>query len=133
MSAFEDPRLEAVHIFGTDRMSTEDLLGYFAAEGLAPPLSVEWINDSSANVVFSDASAAAAALEQRTVPLPPNAQGVDTISWRTLPTELVAAGKGLQLLFRHATTKARRDLQVLGQGRLQSRPRLRICPRRDRP
>ena len=103
VSAFEVPRPEAVHIFGTDRMSTEDLFGYFMAEGLAPPLFVEWVNDSSANVVFSDASAAAAALQQRTVPLLPNAQGVDTTSWRTLPTELAAAGKGLQLLFRLAT------------------------------
>jgi hypothetical protein len=104
VSAFEVPRPEAVHIFGTDRMSTEDLFGYFMAEGLAPPLFVEWVNDSSANVVFSDASAAAAALQQRTVPLLPNAQGVDTTSWRTLPTELAAAGKGLQLLFRLAST-----------------------------
>ena len=61
MSAFGVPRPEAVHIFGTDRLSTEDLLGYFTAERLAPPSSVEWINDSSAKT--------------------PNAQGVDTTSW----------------------------------------------------
>ena len=33
----------------------------------------------------------------------PNAQGVDTASWRTVPNEAAAPGKGLQLLFRLAT------------------------------
>lgn len=104
-SADEVPRPEAVHIFGTDKMSTEDLFKYFVIDGAAPPAWVEWVNDSSANVVFSDAAAAAAAVAARTVPLLPNAQGVDTTSWRTMPAELAAAGKGLQLLFRLATTK----------------------------
>jgi hypothetical protein len=85
-------------------MKFEDVMRYFKAKGLARPQTLAWVNDSSANVVFSDASAAAAALQQRTVPLLPNAQGVDTTSWRTLPTELAAAGKGLQLLFRLAST-----------------------------
>ena len=103
-SADEDPRPEVVHIYGFDtRMKAEDLLSLFKAKGLAPPRTVAWVNDSSANVVFSDASAARAALEQRTVPLLPNAQDIDTTSWRTLPIELAAAGKGLQLLFRLAT------------------------------
>ena len=103
-SADEDPRPEVVHIHGFDtRMKAEDLLSLFTAKGLAPPRTVAWVNDSSANVVFSDASAARAALEQQTVPLLPNAQDIDTTSWRTLPIELAAAGKGLQLLFRLAT------------------------------
>ena len=103
-SADEDPRPEVVHIHGFDtRMKAEDLLSLFTAKGLAPPRTVAWVNDSSANVVFSDASAARAALEQLTVPLLPNAQDIDTTSWRTLPIELAAAGKGLQLLFRLAT------------------------------
>ena len=105
----EPARPEAVHVFGTDRMSTEDLLLYFVTPGVTPaesaPQWVEWVNDSSANVVFASAEAAAAAVGERTVPLLPNSQGIDTTCWRTIPTELAAAGKGLQLLFRLATAK----------------------------
>ena len=109
----EIARPEAVHIFGCDRMSTADMLVYFVVppgemaevEPPPPPLWVEWINDSSANVVFADSSAATAALAQRTVPLLPGHEGIDTVTWRTLPIELATLGKGLQLLFRMATVK----------------------------
>ena len=97
-SAFEPARPEAVHVFGTDRMSSEDLLRYFLpAEGAAavgtPPLWVEWVNDSSANVVFSDEAAAYFALEATTVPLLPSHIGIDTASWRTFPVERALSGK----------------------------------------
>ena len=107
----ESARPEAVHIFGTDRMSTEDLLLYFVTPGVTPqvqaPQWVEWVNDSSANVVFASADAAASAVAERTIPLLPNSQGIDTTCWRTIPEEAAAAGqgKGLQLLFRLATYK----------------------------
>jgi hypothetical protein len=105
-SAKEEPWPEIVHIYGinphvflTASTHTEELMSYLTAKGLAPPKTVVWVNDSSANVVFSDARAAAAALQQLTVPLFPNAQGIDTTSWRTLPI----VEKGRQLLFRLAT------------------------------
>jgi len=99
-SAIEDPQPEIVHIYGINpNMKFEDVMRYFKAKGLARPQTLAWVNDSSANVVFSDASAAAAALEQLTVPLFTNAQGIDTTSWRTLPI----VEKGRQLLFRLAT------------------------------
>jgi hypothetical protein len=44
-------RLEAVYLYGTDEMSTKDVLKYFDAYG---PSHVEWIDDSSCNIVFPD-------------------------------------------------------------------------------
>ena len=101
----EVPRPEAVHIFGVDKLSTEDLLRFWVAEGVPVPTYVEWVNDSSANVVFATAEDAAAAVPARTVPLTPGQEAVDPVTWRTLPMHLAAAGKGLQLLFRLATYK----------------------------
>jgi len=101
----EVPRPEAVHIFGVDKLSTEDLLRFWVADGLPVPTYVEWVNDSSANVVFASAEDVAAAVPARTVPLTPGQEAVDPVTWRTLPPHLAAAGKGLQLLFRLATYK----------------------------
>ncbi|KAK3820491.1 MAG: hypothetical protein J3R72DRAFT_33558 [Linnemannia gamsii] len=44
-------RMDAVYIYGTDEMSTKDVLKYFEAYG---PSHVEWIDDSSCNIVFPD-------------------------------------------------------------------------------
>ncbi|KAF9354845.1 hypothetical protein BGX26_007306 [Mortierella sp. AD094] len=52
-------RLEAVHLYGTDEMSTKDVLKYFDAYG---PSHVEWIDDSSCNIVFPDQFSAKRAL-----------------------------------------------------------------------
>ncbi|KAF8937592.1 hypothetical protein BGZ58_002457 [Dissophora ornata] len=52
-------RPEAVHLYGTDEMSTKDILKYFEAYG---PSHVEWIDDSSCNVVFPDQFSAKRAL-----------------------------------------------------------------------
>ncbi|KAG0211692.1 hypothetical protein BGX28_007586 [Mortierella sp. GBA30] len=52
-------RPEAVHLYGTDEMSTKDVLAYFEAYG---PSHVEWIDDSSCNVVFPDVYSAKRAL-----------------------------------------------------------------------
>ena len=43
----EVPRPEAVHIFGVDKLSTEDLLRFWVAEGVPVPTCVEWGNDSN--------------------------------------------------------------------------------------
>ncbi|RUS13847.1 hypothetical protein BC938DRAFT_477642, partial [Jimgerdemannia flammicorona] len=53
------PREDALHLHGTDEMSTDDVLGYFTEFG---PLTVEWINDTSCNVTFPTAASAQSAL-----------------------------------------------------------------------
>ncbi|KAF9430677.1 hypothetical protein BGZ94_005107 [Podila epigama] len=52
-------RLDAVHLYGTDEMSTKDVLKYFEEYG---PSHVEWIDDSSCNIVFKDGYSAKRAL-----------------------------------------------------------------------
>lgn len=52
-------RFQAVHMRGTDDMSTVDVFEYF---GKYDPASVEWINDESCNVVWQDNISAARAL-----------------------------------------------------------------------
>jgi len=47
-------RSEALHVFGVDFFSEKEILEYFS-EG--NPSKVEWINDSSCNVVFPSAEA----------------------------------------------------------------------------
>ncbi|XP_013856277.1 uncharacterized protein C17orf85 homolog, partial [Austrofundulus limnaeus] len=44
-------RLEAIHVSGVDDMSTQDVFGYFKEY---PPAHIEWINDTSCNVVWLD-------------------------------------------------------------------------------
>lgn len=44
-------RPDTLYFYGTDKMSTEDVFTYF---GTFKPLFVEWIDDSSCNVFFSD-------------------------------------------------------------------------------
>ncbi|KAF9329255.1 hypothetical protein BG006_007640 [Podila minutissima] len=57
-------RLDAVHLYGTNEMSTKDVLKYFEAYG---PSHVEWIDDSSCNVVFKDNYSAKRALYNQLV------------------------------------------------------------------
>jgi hypothetical protein len=45
------PRPEALHVYGVDLVGTRDLLNFFSVYG---PTFVEWINDSSCNVLFPD-------------------------------------------------------------------------------
>lgn len=67
-AADEEVRPEAVYIYGTDKMSTDEILRYFAGagEGGAHPTCAEWIDDSSAVVIFASGADAAAALLSRT-------------------------------------------------------------------
>ncbi|KAM3869429.1 nuclear cap-binding protein subunit 3 [Diretmus argenteus] len=44
-------RLEAIYITGVDDMSTQDVFGYFKEY---PPAHIEWIDDTSCNVVWLD-------------------------------------------------------------------------------
>ncbi|KAF9935121.1 hypothetical protein FBU30_007500 [Linnemannia zychae] len=52
-------RQDTVYLYGTDEMSTKDVLKYFDAYG---PSHVEWIDDSSCNIVFPDQFSAKRAL-----------------------------------------------------------------------
>ncbi|KAK7925614.1 hypothetical protein WMY93_007924 [Mugilogobius chulae] len=49
--AISGVRLEAVHMTGVDDMSTQDVFGYFREY---PPAHIEWIDDTSCNVVWLD-------------------------------------------------------------------------------
>ena len=55
-------------ITGVDVMGTKDCLSYFEDFG---PIFVEWINDSSCNVLFADPPSAKRAMVGRGRPLPP--------------------------------------------------------------
>ncbi|KAJ9586285.1 hypothetical protein L9F63_020079 [Diploptera punctata] len=52
-------RLDAIHMRGTEDMSTQDIFDYFKDYG---PASIEWINDYSCNVVWLDNLSAARAM-----------------------------------------------------------------------
>ncbi|KAF5269700.1 hypothetical protein FQA39_LY08623 [Lamprigera yunnana] len=55
----KDVRFEAIHLRGTDEMSTEDVFEYF---GKYLPSCIEWIDDESCNVLWQDKLSAARAL-----------------------------------------------------------------------
>ncbi|XP_071945287.1 uncharacterized protein [Antedon mediterranea] len=52
-------RSEALFISGVDNMSTQDVFRYFGSYG---PSSIEWLNDTSCNVVWLDSNTTARAL-----------------------------------------------------------------------
>lgn len=52
-------RPEAVYVYGVDLLSTRDLLEYFGDYG---PKYIEWLNDSSANVIFREEETAKRAM-----------------------------------------------------------------------
>ncbi|XP_030216247.1 nuclear cap-binding protein subunit 3 isoform X1 [Gadus morhua] len=51
MKAIPTARLEAIYMIGVDDMSTQDIFGYFREY---PPAHIEWIDDTSCNVVWLD-------------------------------------------------------------------------------
>jgi hypothetical protein len=74
--AWDIPRRpEAIHLYGVDCMSTAECLNYFSDYG---PIFVEWIDDSSCNVLFDEAFSAKRALVGRGRPLPPDSNMPDT-------------------------------------------------------
>ena len=101
-------RLEVVHIYGVDLLSTKDILNYFADYG---PKYIEWINDSSANVVFNDAATATRAMAGMGVPmatddLPAGASLDDPLAMQYVwhkGKDFVKASSEIPLVFRIAT------------------------------
>jgi len=61
----ETIRAEAIHMFGTSKMSTDDIFKYW---GIYRPSFVEWLNDSSCNVVFKESNTVERALNRSTKP-----------------------------------------------------------------
>lgn len=114
-------RPEAVHIYGVDLMSTSDVLKYFKEYG---PTYVEWLNDSSANVLFKDGPTAKRAIAGLGKPLPPEdlPEGVDGADPANIQylwhkgEDFMKAGSALPLVFRMATI-----LDVKPSERVQSR------------
>lgn len=62
-------RPEAVHLYGVDRLSTRECMQYFEEYG---PARVEWLDDSSCNVVFADPGTAKRAMIGKGRPFGPN-------------------------------------------------------------
>ena len=62
-------RPDAVHLYGVDLLATNECLSYFSDYG---PTFVEWLDDSSCNVLFEDAGSAMRAIAGRGRPLPPD-------------------------------------------------------------
>lgn len=114
-------RPNAIHVYGVDLLSTSDILKYFADYG---PTYVEWINDSSANVLFGDEGTATRALVGLGKPLPPDEQlpqGAHgsltsmTYLWHK-GLDFVKSGSNIPLIFRTATV-----LDVKPATKVQSR------------
>ncbi|OAL71011.1 hypothetical protein A7D00_4673 [Trichophyton violaceum] len=63
----DEPQLEKVHIRGVDELTTDDIKR-FAAEHftLEEPERIEWIDDTSANIIYSSAEVASKALSSFT-------------------------------------------------------------------
>ncbi|KAG2451293.1 hypothetical protein HYH02_003899 [Chlamydomonas schloesseri] len=61
-------RPEAIYLYGVDVMGTRDVLSYFGDYGAT---FVEWLDDSSCNVLFPDVNSTKRALVGRGTPLPP--------------------------------------------------------------
>ncbi|CAO1638023.1 unnamed protein product [Parajaminaea phylloscopi] len=91
-----DVRLSAINLSGTPiaALSTSRLFAYVSHFG-AQPLGVEWINDTSVNIVFADAASARLALEyicpDNVDPALPPREHVDEAS-----ASNVAAAQGLE-------------------------------------
>lgn len=61
-------RPDTIHLYGVDRMSTQECLHYFGEYG---PRRVEWLDDSSCNIVFADVNSAKRAVLGKGRPFSP--------------------------------------------------------------
>ena len=105
-----DRRSEAIYLYGVDYLSTRDCLSYFSDYC---PLFVEWINDSSAVVVFADPAGCKRAMVGRGRPLPPTddtpTEGLDPTDLANLPflwhqgADFNKDGSLIKLIYRMAT------------------------------
>ncbi|XP_069001798.1 nuclear cap-binding protein subunit 3 [Embiotoca jacksoni] len=70
-------RMEAIFVTGVDDMSTQDVFGYFKEY---PPAHIEWIDDTSCNVVWLDDNTSIRALINSSRMLDPEAVTTETES-----------------------------------------------------
>uniref|UniRef100_A0A665TUE1 Nuclear cap-binding protein subunit 3 n=1 Tax=Echeneis naucrates TaxID=173247 RepID=A0A665TUE1_ECHNA len=70
-------RMEAVHVMGVDDMSTQDVFGYFKEY---PPAHIEWIDDTSCNVVWLDDDTSIRALINTSRMPDPDALNTETVN-----------------------------------------------------
>ena len=113
-------RSDAVHLYGVDHMTTNDCMGYFHEYG---PVFVEWINDSSCNVVFNDEHTARRAIRMKGVAMGAEANPDGGLAlpagtcaemlWHSGP-EFRKDGRVIQLSFRLATEE---DVKPDGEAR----------------
>jgi len=113
-------RPEVIHIYGTDLMQTDDIFAIFKDYN---PRYIEWLDDSSCNVVFSDGGAAKWALQSLGSPVdgddrwyllkyPSNSTSVDRskgISWELQMREAVTADVKLHKQKLSSTTNGRKN------------------------
>ncbi|XP_074635376.1 nuclear cap-binding protein subunit 3-like [Acropora palmata] len=102
-------RLDAIHVFGVDNMSTKDIFLYFDNYG---PGSVEWIDDSCCNVVWDDNYTASRVLlevgkkvEDESTTEDNDISDTVEIKWRSGPSH----HKAKCLLLRMATKKDKKQ------------------------
>ncbi|KAJ7387177.1 hypothetical protein OS493_004143 [Desmophyllum pertusum] len=102
-----EARLDAILIHGVDGMSTKDVFAYF---GDFAPGSVEWIDDSSCNVVWDDDFTASRVLlaigKEIQKPTVDDDDISDTVSWKIGPPHT----KAEQLLLRLATRSSKKGI-----------------------
>mmetsp|Transcript_8241 Transcript_8241/g.24586 ORF Transcript_8241/g.24586 Transcript_8241/m.24586 type:complete len:457 (+) Transcript_8241:321-1691(+) len=107
-------RREAIHLYGVDLLNTREVLSYF---GEYQPVYVEWLDDSSCNVLFGDAFTAKRAIFALGKPLPPEdipvgqELSLDVTQleklWHKGP-DFVKGGTPIPLIFRVATVEDKR-------------------------
>lgn len=95
-------RRDAVHIFGVDFFSESDLLDFFKE---FRPQRVEWINDSSCNVIFMDGESASNAVFSKTTQIEDKDHELD---WRR-GLDIEKEGKSFNFLIRFATDQDTKD------------------------
>ena len=89
-------RKEALHVFGVDFFSEKDIMDFF---GDFQPVKVEWINDSSCNVVFPSEEQSTNARFSKTTVIENNEQELD---WRR-GLDIEKEGKNFNFFVRYAT------------------------------
>jgi len=95
-------RPDCVHIFGVDFFSENDLMEFFKE---FHPMRIEWINDSSCNVVFPDAESASNAIFSKTTQIDDKDHQLD---WRR-GLDIEKEGKSFNFHIRFATDQDTKD------------------------
>lgn len=72
-------RPNVIHVYGTDQCSNSDLFAYFSREY---PHEIEWINDSSCNIVFKNEELAQQALKNHEIQSGKDTSGNDVGAFR---------------------------------------------------